>query len=66
MAKKLYSVALRYVQTFITDNKSSINNLIQSDLKYEYTKILGRSHYEIYIQKFIEQFKIYYTLDKKR
>ncbi len=63
MAKKLYSVALRYVQTFITDNRSNINNLIQSDLKYEYAKILGRSHYEIYIQKFMEQFKIDKEID---
>jgi len=63
LAKKLYSVALHYVQKFITDNRSNINNLILSDLKYEYAKVLGRSHYEIHIQRFIEEFKIDRDID---
>jgi hypothetical protein len=63
MAKKLYSVALRFVQIFITNNRSKINTIIKDNSKYEYAKVLGRSHYEIYIQRFIEEFKINKEMD---
>jgi len=63
MAKKLYSVALRFVQIFIRNNKVEIANIIKNRQKYEYAKVLGRSHYEIYIQRFIEEFKIDKDID---
>jgi len=63
MAKKLYSTGIRYVQQFITEHKSHINALLQNPLSFEYSKIFGRSHYEIKIQEFIEAFKIDKDLD---
>ena len=36
---------------------------MRDNSKYEYAKVLGRSHYEIYIQRFIEEFKIDKDMD---
>ncbi len=63
MAKKLYSVGIPHIQRFITEQKSDINQLIQNPSYFEYAKIFGRSHYEVYIQHFIEQFKINKEMD---
>jgi len=63
MARKLYSVGIHYVQRFITEEKSDINYYIVNPGYFEYAKIFGRSHYELYIQSFIEQFKINKEID---
>ena len=58
MAKKVYHIPLQQSQHFIKANKAELNSLCTNKKYLEYTKLLGKSYYQLQIEKFMFFFKI--------
>ena len=58
MAKKVYHIPLQQTLQFIKKNKAELNNLTTDKKLLEYSKLLGKSHYHLEIERFIHFFKI--------
>jgi len=58
MAKKIYSIPLQKTRLFIKTNKSELKKPLSDAKKLELFKLLGKSHYILAIEEFINFFKI--------
>jgi hypothetical protein len=58
MAKKQYHIPINDTQIFIKNNLTEIKKIISNKTQLEYSKIFGKAHYDTYLEKSINFFKI--------
>ena len=58
MAKKLYHIPLTKTREFIKQNKTDINKISSNNTFKEYALLLGKSRYLLFIEEFLQKFKV--------